>query len=101
MRFIGAGRRMRPCPTERATDRQSPPKEPTAMLPTFDTYATALTIDRALVLKRAERRARLLETSSGPTATGPTIVRAATTASRGSLSRAFGSLLAVLRLSQA
>ena len=39
------------------------------MLPNLDTYAAAADIDRALTLKRAERRARLLEAAKRPRST--------------------------------
>jgi hypothetical protein len=71
------------------------------MPPTLDTYATALSIDRELTLKRAERRARLIESADRQDATTPAIARPTATASRSSLARAVGSLLAVLRPSHA
>jgi hypothetical protein len=43
----------------------------------FDTYATALTVERALVLKRAERRAPLLEAAKRP-GSAPTVAHART-----------------------
>jgi hypothetical protein len=73
------------------------------MLPNLDTYATALSIDRDLALKRAERRACLPDTGDRQDATTPAIARppATATAGRSSLARAVASLLAVLRPSHA
>jgi hypothetical protein len=71
------------------------------MLPHLDTYATALTIDRELTLKRAERRARLVGTGYRHDAPGPAIARATATTRRGGITRAIGSLLAILLPSHA
>ena len=71
------------------------------MITQLDTHAAALTLERELTLKRAERRARLLDTGDRKDATTPAIARSATTASRNSLARAVASLLAVLLPSHA